>query len=373
MGKFDKLKSTGPRISAKTEIESVTRLIDEVKETSENKDIAISRILFNPDNDYAKSDTEQSIADFAQVISEQGLLHNLVVSARPPESSGREEYILLSGERRLKAIRLLDSDPNQPKGKWSHVRCLILRELTPRQEMIFLDAANLETRGGIGDEQYTRKVVTRYIDNLQAEYGISEAAAKGMAVRLGMNRRTVDRMVTIEKKSDPQLRDLLDAGKMTKVEVLSISALDGDIYDTVVKTVKNLYDRESQPGVMEAITRFRNDLALHISSNNFIERDTALQKICNNAEDTILQLEQAAETPLDTDEGDRGGETLDVVEVQQKRYMSKCDKMLIQANRMTGNTARKHFATMNEKQREEIAKRFDDIIRTLTFVRDSLQ
>ena len=67
---------------------------------------SISMILKeNPDNAlYRELDTEEDIALLADDIRRAGLLHNLVVF---PKTGVGGKYVLLSGERRLRALRLL--------------------------------------------------------------------------------------------------------------------------------------------------------------------------------------------------------------------------------------------------------------------------
>lgn len=377
MGKLDKLRGAGPRISAKKEIESVTRLMEEVKAASESQEIPIDKIQLNPHNDYAKEDTEESIRDFASVIAEQGLLHNLVVSEHIGED-GNPVYMLLSGERRLKAIRLLREDEKQPATKWKKARCLILRDLTPRQEMLFLDSANLETRGGVGDSPYMRKALTRYISNIEEEYGVSETAAKGLAERLGINRRTINRNFAIEKKAYPGLKSLLDAGKLNNTEVLLLSALDEETQILVAETVKNLTDNQPEIGMGEGLRRFKTNLPMWMDSPNFIEQNNNVKAGCKE----VLALAQAQdireplpENPPATEkpEEGRGEVPVDISQVKRSRYLAKCDKMMSMATQWTGTAARKGFDSLTSDQRGEISDKLDEIIRTLTYVRDGLK
>ena len=68
--------------------------------------IPLSKIDFNPDNVFALVvDTEREITEFAKTLKEtDGALHNIVV-----ERKG-DRYVLISGERRVRAYRLLGKE-----------------------------------------------------------------------------------------------------------------------------------------------------------------------------------------------------------------------------------------------------------------------
>jgi ParB family chromosome partitioning protein len=103
MGKLDKLE----QFSFMPDVELTARNNRNLSEmfrgaVTDYEFLPVEGIVFNPDNDYAESDNEESIRKLADDIKRNGLLHNIVVSEVAPGS-----YKLLSGERRLRAYRLL--------------------------------------------------------------------------------------------------------------------------------------------------------------------------------------------------------------------------------------------------------------------------
>jgi hypothetical protein len=86
--------------------------------------LPLSEIIFNPENDYAESDQPESIRKLADDILRNGLLHNIVVSLVAPH-----QYKLLSGERRLRAYRLLFEQTGEEK--YRTIYALVKRNLTP--------------------------------------------------------------------------------------------------------------------------------------------------------------------------------------------------------------------------------------------------
>ena len=151
----------------------------------EIKQIKLTNIKIHPDNIYNKNDTEEALYELAQNIKENGLMHNAVVTRRP----GEEGYILLSGERRFKAYNLLynrakETGDKEEMKKYSYLPCKIINisvkeeNLRRNAEQLYLDTANVFTREGIADSDMFETVSVRYINNLQAVYGLSESEAK---------------------------------------------------------------------------------------------------------------------------------------------------------------------------------------------------
>ena len=184
--------------------------------------LPLEEISFNPENDYAESDDEQSIRKLADDIARNGLLHNIVVSLVAPH-----QYKLLSGERRLRAYRMLYEETGDDK--YRTIYALVKRNLTPTQELIILDAANLQTRGTPAEEKKLRKAALRFIENLKVEFSISDEEA----VRLtkdytDVTGKTIDRNVTLERDLDKSLLALLDSGEISKNDALAFAALEAE-------------------------------------------------------------------------------------------------------------------------------------------------
>ena len=182
--------------------------------------LPVESIIFNPDNDYAESDNDESIRKLADDIHRNGLLHNIVVSEVAPGS-----YKLLSGERRLRAYRLLASETGD--AKYATIYALVKKNLTPMQELIILDAANLQTRGVPSEEKRFRKAGLRFIENLKKEFGISDEEAIRLTKEYaGAGGKTIDRNILLERDLDRALLALLDAGEISKNDAIVFAQLD---------------------------------------------------------------------------------------------------------------------------------------------------
>ena len=106
MSKLSKLASQAKKTKpvAFTE-DAIKNFTQKVEDTGVVETVATAKISYNPANDYRETDNEESIRSLAEDIDRQGLLHNLVVSEKV--ENGETTYLLISGERRLRAIRLL--------------------------------------------------------------------------------------------------------------------------------------------------------------------------------------------------------------------------------------------------------------------------
>ncbi len=194
------------------------------------KHIALKKIGLNPANDYRRLDLDEDIQVLSDDIARNGLLHNLVVSER---ATG--EYLILSGERRYRALNLLlekeikkqeEGKPDADVGRWRTVPCRVIKGLSERQEQIILDAANLQTRGGAGNERLTRMAMERYRDNIKAEYGLTEAQARELLFKItNIGRSSIFRNFKIIDNLIPPFRQLLNEGEITKKEAEAILRL----------------------------------------------------------------------------------------------------------------------------------------------------
>ena len=108
----------------------------------EQREIALQDIELNPDNEiFRQMDTEEDIETLAADIDRNGLLHNLVVF---PHSEGKiTRYVMLSGERRYKALNYLQAHGD---AKWNTVKnCRVIT--TPLSENEKSNAAQCKPAG----------------------------------------------------------------------------------------------------------------------------------------------------------------------------------------------------------------------------------
>ena len=143
----------------------------------EARDIALYDIRVNADNEiFRQADTQEDIVQLAEDIQRNGLMHNLVVF--PQEENGKTVYVLLSGERRYRAMEYLEK---RGDATWNTIKnCnVITTSLSENEKKVLLYSANLQVRGGFADEQIRRKAVAEFVVCLQNEpFNMTEKDAK---------------------------------------------------------------------------------------------------------------------------------------------------------------------------------------------------
>lgn len=199
----------------------------------ESRDISLFNIRTNPDNEiFREIDDDEDIRILADDIKRNGLLHNLVMF--PSTEEGREVYVLLSGERRYRALKLLVEEGDT---SWQIVRnCnVITTELSDNEKKVLLYSANLQVRGGLNDEAVRRKAVSDFIECLQKEpYNMNRVdALKAIKSVSSVNPKTIDRDARLEDKLKGSLKALLDAKFLSRSECESYLRFDDEKQDEI--------------------------------------------------------------------------------------------------------------------------------------------
>ena len=228
-GKFENALSSS--MPSRTEAKGKTLVLQNIIEGDkpEYQYIKIDNIELNPHNDYNYADSDEAIRELAEDIRRNGQLHNVVVSYR---SDGT--YRMLSGERRLRAIRLLFAETQDPK--YSTVYALIRKGLTEIEEAIILDAANLHTRNSAADEKRYRKATARFVNNLKEKYNISdEEAIRLTKQHASVQGAVIDKNIVLENDLHPSLLALLDDGFISKNQAYEYARLPQEMQGVIAE------------------------------------------------------------------------------------------------------------------------------------------
>lgn len=206
----------------------------------ESRDISLFNIRTNPDNEiFREIDDDEDIRILADDIKRNGLLHNLVMF--PSTEEGREVYVLLSGERRYRALKLLVAEGDT---SWQIVRnCnVITTELSDNEKKVLLYSANLQVRGGLNDEAVRRKAVSDFIECLQKEpYNMNRVDALKAIKRVSsVNPKTIDRDARLEDKLRGTLKELLDAKFLSRSECESYLRFDDEKQEEIGQKYQEL-------------------------------------------------------------------------------------------------------------------------------------
>lgn len=206
----------------------------------ESRDISLFNIRTNPDNEiFREIDDDEDIRILADDIKRNGLLHNLVMF--PSTEERREVYVLLSGERRYRALKLLVEKGDT---SWQIVRnCnIITTELSDNEKKVLLYSANLQVRGGLNDEAVRRKAVSEFIECLQKEpYNMNRVdALKAIKSVSSVNPKTIDRDARLEDKLKGGLKALLDAKFLSRSECESYLRFDDEKQEEIGQKYQEL-------------------------------------------------------------------------------------------------------------------------------------
>lgn len=208
----------------------------------ESRDIPLYDIRLNADNEiFRQADTDDDIVQLAEDIQRNGLMHNLVVF--PQEEDGKKVYVLLSGERRYRAMVYLEK---RGDASWNTVKScrVITSELSENEKKVLLYSANLQVRGGFADEQIRRKAIGEFVDCLQKEpYNMTEADAKKAVKEVSStSARQIDRDFRIEEVLDKDLLAMLDAHKLTRIECENYILFEPDVQHKIAEHYAALND-----------------------------------------------------------------------------------------------------------------------------------
>ncbi|MBQ7298306.1 MAG: ParB N-terminal domain-containing protein [Clostridia bacterium] len=207
-------------------------------DTEDYRSIPLNMIALNPENDYSSEDTEEEIEELAHDIERNGLLHNIVVSDRTRETG---KFVILSGERRYKAVSWLYRE--RQENKYAVILCKVLSGLDALDEMLVLDAANLQTRGGMTDERRFRKATFRFIENLRRKGGVSERDAVILAEKYtGVSDTLIEKNLMVETQLHPDILALLDRDLIPKNQAVQYARLPEDVQKLLAENLAAAYE-----------------------------------------------------------------------------------------------------------------------------------
>lgn len=374
MSKLSKLASQAKKTKpvAFTE-EAIKNFTQKVEDTGVVETVATAKISYNPANDYRETDNEESIRSLAEDIDRQGLLHNLVVSEKV--ENGETTYLLISGERRLRAIRLLtDREIEKVKngqagdpGKYATVNCRVVKGLTDRQEMIMLDAANLQTRGGAGDESATRKAMIRYRENVMAEYGLTNEQVRDIIVDMSpMGFTTVNSNLIIEDNLRAELKSMLDSNEINKKQALAFAKLSQNQQKLMTDSIL-AYKRACLKNDIDYSEAVKKAINGYFTATE----EKTDKKINERLESVALQLKSEAENMSASSKPAKPT----VKKAQRDLLLADCDVIANKIARLSTQKAVaniRRFDAATEDESLKIAGRIDTLIAELTQLKNTL-
>lgn len=221
--------------------------------------ILLDRIEINSANSYSKDDTEEELEILAEDIERNSLLHNIVVLDK-----GNGKYLILSGERRYKAYRLLrEKHKEDAPNSYDTIYARIYRNLDEIEQQIMIDAANLQVRGAAASEEVKfRKGLMRFTDNLKLRFGFDDKEAVAIAqYQSGVSLSTIRRDVILERGLIPELIEYVDNGDISKEDGLAYARLSEESQRFVLSALSAAKAQDKVKQVSKETTQFAKNIA----------------------------------------------------------------------------------------------------------------
>ena len=182
------------------------------------QDILFETIFPNPKN----RKTMESISELADSITREGLLHPLAVV---PAKGG---YMLISGERRYRAIKELRGRSPEYAEEFRTVKCSVLEPGDELKQEIQLIAANTSTqeltpqeyREAVSAAECAFEAMVRRGDKFSAS--VQEMTAS----IFGVSTRQIRKLKIVNERLLPELRDAYDKRELTLSAAAKIAGLD---------------------------------------------------------------------------------------------------------------------------------------------------
>lgn len=346
----------------------------------ENKDISLADIRLNPDNEiFRQNDNGEDIEILAEDIKRNGLLHNLVVF--PEQEDGKTVYVLLSGERRYRALMLLQ----EQDATWNAAKnCnVITTPLSHNEKKVILYSANLQVRGGFGDEMIRRKASAEFIKCLQEEpYNMNQAEAKKALKEISAaSGKMIDRDLRLENDLNKGLLKLLDDKKLKRSECDRLIKFE----EKQQQELLSLYNRLFAINCVneEDRDRIRNDTQQGLddawNGDSTEEREERLEQVLQSFETSVTALEtkMAAEKPAETEKqaalereietAEKKGETKTFVQKTLQPLAGKIGKKIATPAYKRG------LKKMSREQREEDIKTLTELIEKAAKLKELLE
>lgn len=173
-----------------------------------NRPLSLSptEIIFNPHNLAAANDDEESIRQLASSIEAVGLIHPLTVN-----KIGDHQYMLLSGERRYKAITT--------HLHWDHIPCVVYNELDTDMVTVVTIQANMEVREySVADRLALYQQLQTALRSLKDKGKYKGGIGRGIAEIMGVSEQQIGKYKKLCNELDTeQLRNVTNIDSAVRV------------------------------------------------------------------------------------------------------------------------------------------------------------
>lgn len=327
---------------------SAVNRLKELNETIKNDNkkeeitnfIPIDSIVFNNDNVFNIDDSDESIAELAQNIEENGLLHNIVVV-----ETKDNKYLLISGERRTKAMKYLGRET---------IKATIRKDLSDLEVLKMLFFANSETREYTIEEKI--KIIKSFTEKLEKYENTNEKEAaqkfrQYVAQAFNVSERQAYRLIAISSELIEPLKALLFDDVIGINTAASLAQLPEEYQDYAIKIV----DAASKNGDKKFVENQAEDFAKR-AKNIISKANTSLAKQNTSRIYYNTKLAQAKE------ELAKANEALENIDDQEAAEKKIAAEQNIEKYNTKLEQLNKDFDVEKQKQDSEVNKIYTNTV-----------
>ena len=243
------------------------KLGDEAKKAKNKADrtemIPISSIIMNEDNVFSANDTDEEIQSLAENIKENGLIHNITVA-----ETGPDQYLLISGERRTKAMKYLGRDT---------IKANIKSGLSEFEILKLLFFANSETR------EYTTEEKIHIINDFKEKikrFSINDKASVSafnsyVSEAFNIHPRQASKLISISSELSEGLKELLFSDTIDINTAAAFAQLPEDYQNYVADLIANGSQKDAKGSVQKALDFTKLSKNVISKSNNSLSKNKA--------------------------------------------------------------------------------------------------
>lgn len=313
------------------------------KEEEVTNFIPIDSIVFNQDNIFNLDDSDESIQELAENIKEYGLLHNIVVVETEPN-----KYLLISGERRTKAMKYLGEKT---------IKATIKHNASELEVLKMLFFANSETREYTIEEKV--QIIKGFTEKLKRFENTSEKESaqkfkQYVAQAFNINERQAYKLISISN----ELIEPLKASLFADVIGINTAASLAQLPEEYQKYSVEIIETASKNGDKKFVEAQAEDFAKR-TKNIISKANTSLAKQHTSRMYYDTKLAQAqddlakANLELKASDSENNQELVDKKN-KAENAISKCTTILEQLN--------KDLDVEKQKQDSEINKIYTNTI-----------
>lgn len=259
-----------------TEVEKVQKKADRTEM------IPVSSIIFNNDNVFSANDTEEEIRSLAENIKENGLIHNITVA-----EISSDQYLLISGERRTKAMKYLGRDT---------IKANIKSGLSELDIIKLLFFANSETREYSTEEKIN--IINSFKEKIN-KLDIADKAAVSafkayVSEAFNIHPRQASKLISISSELSEPLKELLFTDIIDINTAAAFAQLPEDYQSYAADIIAKGSKMDTKGAVQKALDFTKLSKNVISKSNNSLSKNKTsyayYTKRINSARDELTQL-----------------------------------------------------------------------------------